>query len=92
MDQDNLVQGLSTLCYLQGWMPKVVDQAPDRLISFCETDNLIPLEKHPLLFKAQALFYFEHHLKRRSKANLAKNLTKYLTTKLVMSSKFNCQP
>jgi hypothetical protein len=49
-------------------MPRVVDQMPNRFMSSCETENLIPMEESAdktrmfwTLLKGQALSYFEHY-------------------------------
>jgi hypothetical protein len=63
------LQLLPTLCYLQGWIPRGVDQLVDVLPGY---QNLIPLKESAdktrifrTLLKGQALSYFEHNLRRR---------------------------
>jgi hypothetical protein len=68
-------QVLPALCYLQGWMPRGVDELIKWLMSFREIENLISLKEPDdkirmfrTLLKGQALSSFEHHLRRRLEA------------------------
>jgi hypothetical protein len=74
MDPDNppSLQVILTFFYLQGRIPRGVDQL---VITFHEIDNLMPLKEHADkirmfwdLLKGQVLCYSEHHLRRRLEA------------------------
>jgi hypothetical protein len=69
------LQLLPTLRDLEEWMPRRLDQVLSVLISFRKIENTIPLRKSDEktrilrnLLNVLVLSYFEHHLRRRLKA------------------------